>query len=797
MKERKLKIKSLLPFMILLTIFFCLPRNAFAQNQRVITVTSPDDSGAGTLREALASAGPDTTIRFSQNVFPKNAPQRIQLNSELPMLTAENITIDASDVGVILMAGDLQDGMSGLKIRSDNNTILGLEIIGFPDFGIIIEDAGTNNRIGGVNPGEGNTIGWMNRNGIAIYGDHNFVINNHIGIDRTGKEHLSNNEFGVYIADGAAGNVIGGEFGVAGNIISGNFQGGILINNGAKGTLIQGNIIGLDAQMKNHIGNTGLGIAVQNSQDTLIGGEDESLGNVICGNSGNGIEINGEASSGNRIIGNTIGFAGFGANEDMGVIIQNGAHDNQVGPGNQITHNWTNGITITGPETFRNRITGNQIHSNAGIAIYLEDGANEMISAPQITAAGSRRVEGIAAPGQMVEIYSDWEEEAQFFECRVAASDNGDFLCTRMQGAFQERMLKAMVTDADGNSSMLSDAFANPTLRVMQELPNIIAPSQVSTDPAVIGTNLSLAAISLVFFGFTTTIFNDLVKANNLDLLPKKVIPRKWTEWFRKIKPVELSDASKKKWRFILFWVGIVLLNALIESFLEPNARLLDAQRLRIILSLFLTGLLVNSIEWVTDWLVRRRLLKEVKMIAQVRWVGLAAALGSVVFSRLVAFTPGYILGTLGTIFLLPDLTDKKKNGKRAAAILVAIFISGVLFWVLSHFMSGTASWIEPLFLNIFTISVQGVLFELLPLSVCEGRNLWDWNKLLWFVLFGVSSFTFLHTFLNPGASELQALQQNGVQVLLVAMAIYGLATLLLWIKSKLSNDKVPDEAQS
>ena len=80
---------------------------------------------------------------------------------------------------------------------------------------------------------------------------------------------------------------------------------------------------------------------------------------------------------------------------------------------------------------------------------------------------------------------------------------------------------------------------------------------------------------------------------------------------------------------------------------------------------------------------------------------------------------------------------------------------------------------------------MQGVLFELLPLSVCEGRNLWDWNRLLWFGLFGLSVFTFLHTFLNPDAPELQALQQNGVQVLLSAMAVYGLATLVLWVKSR------------
>jgi parallel beta-helix repeat protein len=785
MKERNMKKRFLIPVFLIGAFLLCIPSGLFAQDQQVIVVTSAADSGPGTLRDALEGAGQGTVIRFSPKVFPQNNPTEIRLLSELPMLTADNMTIDGSDAGVILVGENGYDGMSGLKIRSSNNTIMGIEIIGFPDFGILIEAPGSNNTIGGVARGEGNTIGWMNRNGIAIFGNDNIVINNHVGIDRAGKSHLSNNEFGIFIADGATGNRIGGEFGVEGNIISGNGEGGILINNGSSGTVIQGNIIGLDAAMKVNIGNSGSGIRIENSTDTLIGGEDEGLGNIICGNANDGIMIQGPESSGNRVINNIIGMSGFRANEDQGVMIELGAHDNQIGPDNVISYNWTNGITITGAETVRNTVTANRIFNNAGNGIYLEDGANGALPSPRITQVSSRRVQGVAAPGQMIEIYSDWEEEARFFECATVANQDGEFVCTLPQGAFQERMLKALATAEDGNSSMLSDAIENPALVMMQELPDIIAPSQVSTDPAVIGTNLSLAVISLVFFGFTTTVFNDLVKESDLRIIPGNLIPRKLKDWLSTLEPITQSEASRKKWRFILFWVVIVLLNALIESFLAPNSRLMDAQRLRIILSLFLTGLLVNSIEWISDWLVRRRLLKEVKLIAQVRWVGLLAAMASVIFSRLVSFTPGYILGTFGTIFLLPDLTDGDKNGKRSTVILTALFACGALFWILSHFLAGFAPWIEPLFLNIFTISVQGVLFELLPLSVCEGRNIWNWNKVLWFTLFGVSVFTFLHTFLNPDAPDLQALQQNGVQVLLVAMAAYGLATLILWVKSK------------
>ena len=39
-----------------------------------------------------------------------------------------------------------------------------------------------------------------------------------------------------------------------------------------------------------------------------------------------------------------------------------------------------------------------------------------------------------------------------------------------------------------------------------------------------------------------------------------------------------------------------------------------------------------------------------------------------------------------------------------------------------------------------------------------------------------------LHFVLNPDGSDVQALQQNGVQTLLILIGVFGLATLALWL---------------
>ena len=127
-----------IPIILFVALVLCHPAALFAQDEQVILVTSAADSGAGTLREALEIASPGTVINFSPEVFPKNNPVEIRLRRELPGMDVGNITIDASDAGVILVGENGYDGMSGLKIRSSNNTILGMEIIGFPEFGILI-----------------------------------------------------------------------------------------------------------------------------------------------------------------------------------------------------------------------------------------------------------------------------------------------------------------------------------------------------------------------------------------------------------------------------------------------------------------------------------------------------------------------------------------------------------------------------------------------------------------------------------------------------------------------------------
>ncbi len=106
---------------IIVIILFLLmpaqnPVQALSQSNTII-VTSTEDSGPGSFREALMNARAGTTIRFDPDVFPLNDPQTIYLVEELPVIDRGNIVIDASNAGVIL-DGSRLDVTS--KVNYDN-----------------------------------------------------------------------------------------------------------------------------------------------------------------------------------------------------------------------------------------------------------------------------------------------------------------------------------------------------------------------------------------------------------------------------------------------------------------------------------------------------------------------------------------------------------------------------------------------------------------------------------------------------------------------------------------------------
>ncbi len=283
---------------LLSTIFLsgCAPASthpAFTPSPqgKTITVTNINDSGDGTLRQALLDAEVGDTIIFDPTIFPPDAPATITLSTPLPPLVQGNLTIDADGAGVILDGSQLSGEQNGLDINSWHNIVRGLQILHFGLAAVGLQEGVRGNLI------EENLLSGNGGFGVGIWGTgttENSIRNNIIGTDLSGMiaDNLSGDGIHIYSAKQNT---------ITGNLIAGVGQSGIYICCGGTGNTISNNTIGLASDGSTPLPNRQAGITIdQDAQGNIIGPE-----NVIAYNPV-GVRIMYASSVGNTITQNRI-----------------------------------------------------------------------------------------------------------------------------------------------------------------------------------------------------------------------------------------------------------------------------------------------------------------------------------------------------------------------------------------------------------------------------------------------------------------------------------------------------------
>jgi hypothetical protein len=250
--ERRKTMKSVTSVFLIVTMLALAvavpPTLTLAPQGETIIVTSAADSGPGTLRQALLDAQGGDTITFDPTVFPPDAPVTITITSALPGIEAYNLTLDASNAGVILDGNHLSGGWeAGLQIvSSQDSSVRGLQITNFSGPGIAISGDARHNVIGGdrsigAGPfGQGNSL-IHNNMGVVLSTNRtmlNVITGNLMGTDTAGVAQLGNGS-GVWITEGANGNAIGPD-----NVIAHNYGSGIVVegSDSVENTLTQNSI---------------------------------------------------------------------------------------------------------------------------------------------------------------------------------------------------------------------------------------------------------------------------------------------------------------------------------------------------------------------------------------------------------------------------------------------------------------------------------------------------------------------------------------------------------------------------
>jgi len=403
------------------------------------TVTNTDDPGNGfcdqqcTFREAIdaANSGAGNSIHFNIGT----GTPSINIVSPLPTITASmdilgntggavrveirgpggsssfaGLTIAASAPGTLishLVINNFANG-DGIQVDAANVTLHG-NFIGTnagglaranPDgtFQTGVNVYGTGVHIGGTS---GTTPGG------SCTGDCNLISGNLSGIyirDSAANAVIQGNFVGTDVTGTAAvqnnggmeirgsGALVGGPGAGQGNLLSGNTYQGISIT---AAPTVQGNLIGTDTTGMNPLPNGRDGIFIDTGNNSVVGGVSAGARNVISGNSENGIFSYGSENL--QVLGNFIGTAADGVtplgNGFAGVQLFSASSNNIIGGAadNTIAFNGGDGVLVDGDFGGNgNQIRGNSTHDNVGKGIALINGGNNGIASPVINPVGAQ-----------------------------------------------------------------------------------------------------------------------------------------------------------------------------------------------------------------------------------------------------------------------------------------------------------------------------------------------------------------------------------------------------------------------
>jgi len=353
--------ESIQSSLCLLTILLLAAANPSGLQAQTFVVNSngddPDATADGTCDtgQVTGSGAPECTLRAAMMEAndgdgPGGPVDRIEFSigtsavintSSLPVIT-DPVIIDGETapqgaIPRVRIDGGIGDG---LVVESGGTTLRGLQVLRFTGNGIVLRG-----------PGE------------------NVITNCQVGdfLDPGDQpQGYGNDGHGILITNGSTLNRIGSQSDAGDrNIISGNGGSGIRVEGGAPGQTnngVYGNYIGVGGDGDVDLGNGAHGIhLLAGTGSNAIGGSQATdLPNVISGNAGDGVRLDGDvnqavSTSGNVILKNIIGLNADQTaaipNDNHGIQID-GANDNQIGDtraaATVIAGNGSAGISVYG-----------------------------------------------------------------------------------------------------------------------------------------------------------------------------------------------------------------------------------------------------------------------------------------------------------------------------------------------------------------------------------------------------------------------------------------------------------------
>lgn len=315
--------------------------------------------------------------------------------------------------------------------------------------------------------------------------------------------------------------------------------------------------------------------------------------------------------------------------------------------------------------------------------------------------------------------------------------------------------------------------------------------SDLSLSAGVITTNLLLALLALLLILLACSVFNGTLKERGNDLMmvfagvlaPLGAVGRGWNALSARM---DDPGAAFPLRRLVI----IVALISVIYSAIDPGFGF-NLSTLALLISLAVgLGLLTLLYEGAQVVMSSRRFGLEGTL--QLHPLGAVVAILSVLASRVVDLHPGIVLGFVAGASVAAR--DPRESGQITfVPMLLLLGLSMVALGLIDPFRAlseQSSQWFavipETVAVTVFVGGIEGLLFNLVPLTFMEGKNVWDWSKVAWASLALVVGFLFFHVLLNRTNGYAGALENANVQLLFALCFVFLAVAGAFWLICRL-----------
>ncbi len=359
-----------------------------------------------------------------------------------------------------------------------------------------------------------------------------------------------------------------------------------------------------------------------------------------------------------------------------------------------------------------------------------------------------------------------------------------------------------LLTDGFGSDSLVNipagnridaEISLNEAVERQPIFETIPLPSEISTDPPVVGTNMTLTAILAVLFGLISTMLNNLLREKEQRL-------EQWMAVFYldKLWGIFRTSTGMSVQRGCLGTPILLMVFAvygIIFAYVQEGQNIFDPQGTQLAVVLAMAVTLVSLAGDVAQ--------------RQIAWVwGKTATYGiypmngvlvifTTLFSRIFGLVPGILYGVPGGIDIDMHNEPRFRDVVLVVVTIIVLVSIGLAGW-------GIVAWLHavgdndlgitaleftgPLFalsqtlgLALMVLALETAFFEMAPVAYTMGGRLFRWNMLAWVLFFVPVTFAFLHVLLNPQSKYLDAFNQIGVTLLMILVVLLAIVTAFIW----------------